>query len=159
MTSRRSSLLSSLSHHSPRRLRSLFFHYEEDIRNGLKLIAAKGAKQSDEQLTKLLSYFLYCLQPAVRTKIQVFSLDGDHDLDDTIFQAIIQGLSLLRHPQQRRVDFFLSAKQKRNAKSDAGVQREQLLLLALAWDALAVAKEYIIKDDLNDLNVSDDEEE
>ena len=75
---------------SSTRLRSLFFSYEEDIRNGLKQIT-KGSKQSEEALKKLLGYFLYCLQPAVRTKIQVFSLDGEHDLDDTIFQAIIQG--------------------------------------------------------------------
>jgi hypothetical protein len=40
----------------------------------------------------LYNYFLYCLQPAVRTKIRIFSLDSDHDLDDIIFEAIIQGI-------------------------------------------------------------------
>ena len=34
------------------------------------------------------------------------------------------------------------------------LNREQLLGLALAWDALGVAKEYIIKDDVTDLEVS-----
>ena len=33
-------------------------------------------------------------------------------------------------------------------------KKEQLLRLALAWNAFAVAKEHIIKDDLNDLDVS-----
>jgi len=42
-------------------------------------------------MNSLFNYFLYCLQPAVRSKIRVYSLDGDHDLDDTIFEAIIQG--------------------------------------------------------------------
>jgi len=40
----------------------------------------------------LFHYFLYCLQPAIRNKIQIFSLNSDHDLDDTIFEAIIQGI-------------------------------------------------------------------
>lgn len=42
-------------------------------------------------MDQLLNYFLYCLQPAIRNKIQIYSLDSDHDLDDTIFEAIIQG--------------------------------------------------------------------
>lgn len=33
------------------------------------------------------------------------------------------------------------------------LDRAQLLELALAWDAIAVAKEHIIKDDLSDLKV------
>jgi hypothetical protein len=42
-------------------------------------------------MNNLFNSFLYCLQPAIRSKIQVYSLDDDHDLDDTIFEAIIQG--------------------------------------------------------------------
>ena len=49
---------------------------------------------------------------------------------------------------------FLLAKQKKGPPgNDHGLNREQLLQLALAWDAIEVAKEHIIKDDLNDLNV------
>ena len=42
-------------------------------------------------MTELFHYFLYCLQPAIRSKIRIYSLDSDHDLDDTIFEAIIGG--------------------------------------------------------------------
>lgn len=42
-------------------------------------------------MNDLFNRFLYCLQPAVRSKIHIYSLDSDHDLDDTIFEAIIEG--------------------------------------------------------------------
>jgi hypothetical protein len=61
------------------------------MRNGLKDIS-KGSKTSDKQMDELFHYFLYCLQPAIRSKIRIFSLESDHDLDDTIFEAIIQGM-------------------------------------------------------------------
>ncbi len=51
-------------------------------------------------------------------------------------------------------NLFFVAKQKESSKNQAGVNREQLLQLALAWDAIEVAKEQIIKDDLNDITVS-----
>ncbi len=59
-------------------------------------------------MNDLFYYFLYCLQPAIRNKIQIFSLDSDHDLDDTIFQAIIQGI--ISEEKQNLIDFFLNSK-------------------------------------------------
>ncbi|CAF4117301.1 unnamed protein product [Rotaria sp. Silwood2] len=112
--------------------KNLFRRYEEEIRNGLKAIS-KGSRTSDKQMDELFNYFLYCLQPAVRHKIQIYSLESNHDLDDTIFEAIIQ------------------AKQKKNSEINSELDRGQLLQLALAWDAIEIAKEYIVKDDLNDL--------
>jgi hypothetical protein len=50
--------------------------------------------------------------------------------------------------------FFSIAKQKKSSENKAGLNREQLLQLALAWNAIEVAKEHIIKDDLSDLTVS-----
>jgi hypothetical protein len=52
------------------------------------------------------------------------------------------------------INLFFIAKQKKSSETKAGLDREQLLQLALAWDAIEVAKEHIIKDDLNDLSVS-----
>lgn len=46
------------------------------------------------------------------------------------------------------------AKQKRNCESSSELDRAQLLKLALAWDAIEIAKAHIIKDDLSDLSVS-----
>ena len=51
--------------------------------------------KNDKKREGLFNDFLYCLQPAVRSRIQVYSLDSDQTLDDTIFEAIIQGIS---HP-------------------------------------------------------------
>ncbi|CAF1110172.1 unnamed protein product [Rotaria sordida] len=114
------------------KLRNLFRRYEEEIRNGLKAIS-KGSRTSEKQMDELFNYFLYCLQPAIRNKIQIYSLESNYDLDDTIFEAIIQ------------------AKQKKSSETNSELDREQLLQLALAWDAIEIAKEYIVKDDLNDL--------
>ena len=75
------------------RLRHLFSSYKDAIRQGLKDIS-KGSRTSDEEMNNLLDYFLYCLQPAMRNRIQIFSLDSNFDLDDTIFEAIIQGICL-----------------------------------------------------------------
>jgi hypothetical protein len=139
-------------------LRDLFDPYLAEMRVGLKGIS-KGSKTSDKEIEELLDYFLYCLQPAVRKKIHTFSLDSDCDLDDTIFQAIIQGRSTIVCVSIEKfdscfIDRRYAAKQKTRTDVNKGLNREQLLELALAWDALGVAKEYIIKDDVNDLEVS-----
>ena len=131
------------------RLRHLFSTYEDAIRQGLKDIS-KGSRTSDEEMNNLLDYFLYCLQPAMRNRIQIFSLDSNFDLDDTIFEAIIQGILLPSTDFSLLENDFSLAKQKKN---NTGLDREQLLQLALAWNAIEVAKEHIIKDDLSNLNV------
>lgn len=78
-------------------MKTRFRSYEEEILEGLAEIekGTKDKKDKNKRLDELFLVFLYCLQPAVRSKIQVFSLDGDYDLDDTIFQAIIQGKILI----------------------------------------------------------------
>lgn len=50
--------------------------------------------------------------------------------------------------------FFFIAKQQESANENKAATRKQLLLLALAWDAIDVAKEHIIKEDLSDLDVN-----
>ena len=54
-------------------MRNLFNRYEEEIRNGLKDIS-KGSRTSEKQMNELFYCFLYCLQPAIRNKIKIFSL-------------------------------------------------------------------------------------
>ena len=77
------------THYSFWRLRKKFRPYAHEILNGLNDIE-KGDKKN-KKIEVLFNEFLYCLQPAVRSRIRVYSLDDDHDLDDTIFEAIIQG--------------------------------------------------------------------
>lgn len=60
-----------------------------EIREGLKDI--KGSKTNDKEAKDYLNWLLYCLQPALRPKVHIYSLESDYDLDDTIFEAIIQG--------------------------------------------------------------------
>ncbi|CAF0766794.1 unnamed protein product [Rotaria sp. Silwood1] len=114
------------------KLKTKFRPYADEIRDGLRELS-KGSKTSDKQIDELHKYFLYCLQPAVRSKIRIFSLDSNESLDNTIFEAIVE------------------AKQQEGSQQNKAVNREQLLSLALAWNAIHVAKEYIIKDDLTDL--------
>ncbi len=59
-------------------------------------------------MNDLFYHFLYCLQPAMRNKIQIFSLDSDHDLDDTIFKAIIQGIPFVRRRSNEVRCIFLT---------------------------------------------------
>ncbi len=60
------------------------------MRDGIREIT-KGTNPSDKKFNDLFNSFLYCLQPAVRSMIRIYSLDSNHDLDDTIFEAIIAG--------------------------------------------------------------------
>ena len=74
-------------------MKTRFRSYEEEILEGLAEIekGTKDKKDKNKRLDELFLVFLYCLQPAIRNRIRIFSLDSDHDLDDTIFEAIIQG--------------------------------------------------------------------
>ena len=71
------------------RLKTQFYSYADEICDGLKDIS-KGSKKN-ENFDELFHCILYCLQPAVRSRIRIYSLDNDRDLDDTIFEAIIHG--------------------------------------------------------------------
>ena len=51
-------------------------------------------------------------------------------------------------------EFSRVVRQNNNADKDQSAHLAQLLELALAWDAIEVAKEHIIKDDLSDMSVS-----
>ena len=94
------------------RLRDLFDPYLVDIRVGLRSVS-KGSKTSEKEIDKHLDYFLYCLQPAVRKKIHIFSLNSDRDLDDTIFQAIVQSRSTVLSRSHGAVFFSLTQPSKR----------------------------------------------
>ena len=50
-------------------------------------------------------------------------------------------------------NLFVVAKKTKSSEAKSELNRGQLLQLALAWDAIEVAKEHIIKDDLNSLDV------
>ena len=133
------------------RLEKAFEPYLVDIRDGLKEVS-KGSKTSEKELKDLSNAFLYCLQPAMRSKIRVYSLDSDYDLDDTIFEAIIQG-EQTNESSSFQSNRTVSARQSEAKNSKSSHQRFQLLDLAIDWDALDVAKEHIIKDDLSEIQV------
>ena len=85
------------------RLKIKFGSYVDEILDGLREIS-KDSKTWERRVGDLLVYLLYCLQPAVRSKIRIFSLESDHKLDDTIFEAIIQGKHSLKHCTALRRD-------------------------------------------------------
>lgn len=41
-----------------------------------------------EKMETILDQAMYCLQPAVRSSIDVFNLDSDENLSETIFRSI-----------------------------------------------------------------------
>lgn len=87
------------------RLEKAFEATLSEMRDGLREIS-KGSKTSDKELKDLLKSFLFCLQPVFRSKIHIYSLDSEYDLDDTIFEAIIQGKLTQIYLKSISISFF-----------------------------------------------------
>ncbi|CAF4960643.1 unnamed protein product, partial [Rotaria sp. Silwood1] len=120
--------------------RDLFKDYNEELEIDLKNILygdndlqkrkglnSKIAKEKDERkLTDALNQVRYCLQPAVRSLITVFNLNSATDLSDQIFETL-------------------------EISRDNGEKRNKpvsFLELAMDWDCIHVAKEFVLKDSL-----------
>ncbi|CAF5111905.1 unnamed protein product [Rotaria sp. Silwood1] len=120
--------------------RDLFKDYNEELEIDLKNILygdndlqkrkglnSKIAKEKDERkLTDALNQVRYCLQPAVRSLITVFNLNSATDLSDQIFETL-------------------------EISRDNGEKRNKpvpVLELAMDWDCIHVAKEFVLKDSL-----------
>ncbi|CAF4418381.1 unnamed protein product, partial [Didymodactylos carnosus] len=135
-----------------------------------ELPKAKVKKQVKEKVDDCILHVLYCLQRGVRSNITIFKLDNDNDLSTTIFRSICKSCEKLieksninrrtkaenhqahLHPDlMPREKEIVSESVRHETKDEVNLQKDQLLDLALSWDAIEVAKELIIKSSLDNI--------
>ena len=95
--------------------------------NGSGSSTKKGVrlKQVNEEILPMI---LFCLQPAVRSRITVFNVNRSGQLPEIILRSIL--------------------------KSSSGrTPMDSLLELAVDWNCISTAKEYIIQDSLDNIHV------
>ncbi|CAF3825719.1 unnamed protein product [Rotaria sp. Silwood1] len=140
--------------------RDLFKDYNEELEIDLKNILygdndlqkrkglnSKIAKEKDERkLTDALNQVRYCLQPAVRSLITVFNLNSATDLSDQIFETLeISRDNGEKRNSKQNNNTFNSNRKKKNFMI---VEPVSFLELAMDWDCIHVAKEFVLKDSL-----------
>ncbi|CAF1095367.1 unnamed protein product [Didymodactylos carnosus] len=135
-----------------------------------ELPKAKVKKQVKEKVDDCILQVLYCLQRGVRSNITIFKLDNDNDLSTTIFRSICKSHQKLieksdisrmttaeydqarLHPRlMQREKEIVSESVRHETRDEVNLQKDQLLDLALSWDAIEVAKELIIKGSLDNI--------
>ncbi|CAF2048039.1 unnamed protein product [Rotaria magnacalcarata] len=130
---------------SKKKLRELFHKYENEMREDLRNLLyrdddsnkKKAEKQEpDTKLLDTLDQVMFCLQPGLRSQITVYNLDSDNDLSETIFESICKA-------------YNKSPKDKTNKK---GIdERSALLDLAMGWNCIYVAKEFVFQNSLDNI--------
>ncbi|CAF2638466.1 unnamed protein product [Rotaria sp. Silwood2] len=172
---------------SEKQLEQLFLKYREQLKESLRMIIThddekqkkkQNTTQSTEKdskmekkLIKALNYIMYCLQPAVRSGINIFSLNSDDKLSDTIFRTRQQLFKKKENEEQDKMELN-QRRSKRNPNIDDKIhqsriyqdvkkiddiaQRSQLLELAMDWDCIEVARELILENSLNNILKKDE---
>ncbi|CAF5024812.1 unnamed protein product, partial [Rotaria sp. Silwood1] len=129
---------------SLKKLHQLFKNYKENLEKELKNVLSgdneshkkkrekSKSKKDDfnEKLPSLLDQVMYCLQPGLRSLITVFDLNSETDLSETIFETICKSFDNLPQNIQE-----MKAKQT-------------LLDLAIDWNCIDTAKEFIFQNSL-----------
>ncbi|CAF4051819.1 unnamed protein product, partial [Rotaria sordida] len=152
-------------------LQALIIHEENSKKKKQKSQSSNNSKdEQPKELNIILRQVMYCLQPAVRSGISVFNLNSDNNLSETIFRSICK--SRQKYFERKETDQndtidtnqrkfkppLNSQDKKRQAnarqnvhKKDRNAQRSQLLLLAMDWNCIDVAKELILQNSLDNI--------
>ncbi|CAF2070799.1 unnamed protein product [Rotaria magnacalcarata] len=125
-------------------------------------------REQDEN-TLLTNIVMFCLQPAVRTHINVFNLNSEAELSETIFRSICHSREKLAKVKKYESERGRSEKNKTqssipdespniqkekaefNAHNEAMTERTKLLKLAMRWKCIQVAREFIFQNSLNSI--------
>ncbi|CAF0816739.1 unnamed protein product [Adineta ricciae] len=154
------------SHVDP--LYELFASYrkllEEDLRNVLFFNRTKSYQESQSQdlfdkdkpeFDTLVKQALYCLQPAVRSNLTVCNLSSDLNLSETIFRSLCLSRQTLpkrkrivrsRPPEEENIEI---ESQYSIDRKEQNAERSNLLRIAMAWNCVEAAKEWIFRGSLN----------
>ncbi|UJR20407.1 hypothetical protein I4U23_023538 [Adineta vaga] len=103
-----------------------------------KVIKSDGLKKVNMDILLMI---LYCLQPTVRGKISVFNFNKGEKLSETILRSICKSVLIKVHMKKlntNRADQFVP-------------YLDYLLELALDWDCINTAKEWIVQDSLDNI--------
>lgn len=96
--------------------------------NGADSSGKKNAHLKQVNAEEILPMILFCLQPTVRSRITVFNVNRSGQLPEIILRSIL--------------------------KSSSGrTPKDSLLELAVDWSCISTAKEYIIQDSLENIQV------
>jgi hypothetical protein len=111
----------------------MFKFFAEDMTNDLRRTLShhneepwqtNDKKRLDKRVNDVLPKVMYCLQPAVRSSISSFALDGDGNLTDTILKSIYDGICLVFPITTRPVISCILARKKVIDQRDNKGRRE-----------------------------------
>lgn len=123
-----------------------------------KILKSDKLKKVNNEIILMI---LYCLQPSVRSKMIVLTLDKDEKLPDIILRSIWKCKMLLSFHMNCIVRFlFIDAAVENKAKQNESDSTKHeclasnfdyLLELAIDWDCINTAKEWIVQDSLDNI--------
>ncbi|CAF2673374.1 unnamed protein product [Rotaria sp. Silwood2] len=109
-----------------------------DRDHSTKIIKSDKLKKVSHEIILMV---LYCLQPMVRSKISVFNFNKDEKLSEIILRSICKS-----------VESKMKSKKINSNRHDGFVSNfDYLLELALDWDCINTAKEWIVQDSLDNI--------
>jgi hypothetical protein len=129
---------------------------------------SNGEKKNGTKAFQIaLAQVMYCLQPSIRWNITLFNLTSENNLSETIFRRIstskLRNVScyLIIYSAYEKLSKRKQSEQpgKRNhAQADSKekgetVERTPLLELAMDWDCIDVAKEFVFQNSLENISV------
>ncbi|CAF1295890.1 unnamed protein product, partial [Rotaria sordida] len=103
-----------------------------------KIIKSDKLKKVNDEIILMV---LYCLQPMVRSKISVFNFNKDEKLSEIILRSICKSV-------ESKIKL---KKLNLNKHEDFISNFDYLLELALDWDCINTAKEWIVQDSLDNI--------
>ncbi|CAF4602126.1 unnamed protein product [Rotaria sp. Silwood1] len=141
---------------------------DNDVEN--QDIVCQIEELDDEDDIKQFTKVMYCLQPAVRFHLTVFNLNSDTDLSETIFRSICRSRQRFIKMKEQKTNEQLETRRRRLAKLNSGKQKTddladrskimkkdqvaeqtRLLDLAMKWDCITVAREFIFQNSLDNI--------
>ncbi|CAF2882241.1 unnamed protein product [Rotaria sp. Silwood2] len=161
-----------------KKLREIFDNHFDRLEKDIQetFIQNKNSKKNDKDdknkkdVDEILYEVMYCLQPAVRPHLTVFDLNSDTNLSETIFRSICRSREKLTKMKEQERKDQLEMDRRRLAKldtqkritddptdlnkirkKDQNIERTRLLALAMKWDCIKIAKEYIFQNSLDSI--------
>ncbi|CAF0946556.1 unnamed protein product [Adineta steineri] len=103
-----------------------------------KIIITDNLKTINDNILLMI---LYCLQPKVRSKISIFDYNKNEKLSETILRSICKSVEIKIHKKKSNLK-----------KTDTFIPHfDHLLELAIDWDCINTAKEWIVQDSLDNI--------
>ncbi|CAF1153213.1 unnamed protein product [Rotaria sordida] len=144
-----------------------FFRKDNSEEESQKIKQKHNENDKNKQINELINRIMYCLQPAIRTRLTVFSLNSDANLTETIFRSICRSRQTIAKMKLYSSNIQVETKQpdipndERNImyetrdydirKKEQKIDRIRLLKLAMSWDCIDIAKEFIFQNSLDNI--------